>query len=161
MTLEQHIAEFLRDAQYRLAEMSYELSSKSNRKIKNYDEKLLLLKRLTIFIHLLYVEDYPIYDTSFNFLNWSKNQIIKEIEFFRAKLNINVVAFAEFVNYKTIVQLQNQILNITNEAIAANDINAGSIGQNAIYVDEKTIGPQSFDTIAGYDGTSISQYFNQ
>lgn len=151
------IAEFLRDAQYRYAELSFELSQRRNKKVTEIALKRKQLKELCAFFNLLYVERYDFVSGDINVSPWTEAELIAQMEKFRLELNINVQAIGQFTGHTPNIFIKVQ--DLTQIGINGS-ITSGAVGLNAVYSGEREISAEDPVEAVGSEGLTANQYFN-
>lgn len=105
MTVAQVISEFLRDAQYRIAQIT--ISLKNMRKDGNDDPNYYLLQEkrraLIDFMEMIYDSHHKFVDGGYNFLAasvaWTDREIIAEAEYLRNYADMVRIPYGVFVGY--------------------------------------------------------------
>ena len=96
------INDFVRDAQYRIAELSVEIDENRDNGQYRMAEALLLRHELSTFVEVLWWSRHPIIDGS-NFLaaseDWTDAEITREIHRLRNKGGLNPVPYISFAGY--------------------------------------------------------------
>jgi hypothetical protein len=110
MTLAQYVSDYLRDAQYRIAQLTGEIDSLKDEGEENPNFVLLKEKRMALirFMRLVYDPFHSFQDAGYNFLKasteWSDREIINEIEYLRDYTDMALIPYAVFTGfYPTIV----------------------------------------------------------
>lgn len=124
MTIDQYVADFLRDAQFRIAEMGVEMDALSDFNSPRYIELEGYRQELYQFMDVVYVGNWSIID-GYNFLDWDDYDIQAEMEYLRNRTAMITSPFTTFVgNYPEIV-----------EGITGNSLATGlPVGVNQQYV---------------------------
>lgn len=102
-TIQELVEDFLRDAQYRIAEIQNEMES-----LDDQDFRFELLKEqredLYLFMHCIYIGQWNIKD-GYNHLDWDDWDIQNEMEYLRESCEMITSPFVTFVgNYPSIVE---------------------------------------------------------
>lgn len=95
MTVDETISDFLRDAQYRVAELTNTLIES-----QQYDDTADLREDLELFMELLYEGRWRIKD-GYNHIigHWSDRDIIDECEYLRRKSGMSITSYMTFAGY--------------------------------------------------------------
>lgn len=124
MTLAQYVSDYLRDAQYRIAQLTGQIDSLRDEGEENPNFVLLKEKRMALirFMRLVYDPFHVFHNDGYNFLKavteWSDREIIDEIEYLRDYTDMALIPYAVFTGfYPTIV---NNILGDNFNQGAAN-----------------------------------------
>lgn len=161
MTLNEHILNFLRDAQYRIAKLSVEIDSLEDEGSYKYEE--LFAQRLSIstFMEVVYEGQWAITD-GYNHLQtstWTDREILQEIEHIRYYTKMSEVPFINFTaHYPKISSTIVQSGGGETPGNAAN-IPIGTSGQFLRYNASGLLYADTIDPWAGYNDESITNYF--
>ena len=103
-TIDTYIADFIRDAQYRIAEIATEMDAISDEESPRYKEIKEWRLELYQFMDILYVGNWSITE-GYNHLDWSDFDIQREAEYLRNRTGMITSPFTTFVGmYPTIVE---------------------------------------------------------
>ncbi len=163
MTINEHISDFLRDAQYRLAEITNEL------KLNVIDEDSFEYKQLNshrkelwLFMRVIFYGSIPIYQSEKSgFLNdWTDSEILEEIEYLRDKVGISEIPWVSYTGYQPLLINSIRGEGITEEVDPT--IVKGTEGQIPEYGENgQTLIPKNKPTSIGWTVADISEYFNR
>lgn len=153
MDIDQYIADFLRDAQFRIAQIAEEMDGLDSIDSPRYKELEGFRLELYQYMDILYIGAWSIKD-GFNHLDWTDNEIQAEAEYLRATTGMITSPFTTFVgNFPEIVA------SITNQT----PVSGLPIGVNGDFIlyDENNI-PQTvkFPIIVGaVTNENITTYY--
>lgn len=99
MSVQTEILNFMRDSQYRIAELTNDINLDNTFTREEKQEKRELRQRLFLFMNLLYITRYTIHNGKTNFLDWADDEILAEIEYLREESDMNPVPAMSFVGY--------------------------------------------------------------
>ncbi len=146
------IADFLRDAQYRVATLSIEMYGMKRRR-KEYDRLHDLRAQIILWMDLLYESRDSIYGDDFNYLGgWTDRQIIEECQYLRKIGGMSNIAYITFAGYSPIVRSV-----ITG---VANVIPSGLENQYLRFDAGGNLVAEAFPVTGGMTTESISEYFS-
>lgn len=105
LDIDQIVNDFLRDAQYRVAEITIEMDSMDNESNRGYRELQKVRHQLITFMSVLWWPYDELAD-GYNFMlagttDWTERKIIKEIEYLRRVARLNQVPYLSFTNHIT------------------------------------------------------------
>lgn len=104
INIDQYVADFLRDAQFRIAEMGVEMDAESDFNSPRYEELYGYRLELYQFMAVVYVGEWSIPD-GYNHLDWSEYDTRAEMEYLRNRTSMVTSPFTTFVgNYPQIVE---------------------------------------------------------
>lgn len=157
--LDQKIQDFLRDSQWRIAELSIlmdDSDSKDTPDYKSMDHKRFQLYQ---FMDIIYYGRNKVYNNEYNFLpaniDWSEKEIEEEIEYLRAFTNMNNTPSLEFVGYYT--KLRNEVAGGSTSSLP--------IGNPGDFIYYNGVGnpiTTPFPSLAGMDDSdTINTYFDR
>jgi hypothetical protein len=106
--LREYISNFLRDAQYRVAELTYEIHQEED--VYKGDELRKIRKEIFLFVHVLFVGRYKFYDDGYNFLNWTETEIREECEYLRIRGRFLKHPYTTFANYNPVITNQTIVI---------------------------------------------------
>lgn len=169
MTLNEHIANFLRDAQYRVAQLGIEMDELDDEGNYQYKELYKQILRLELFMSVLYKGMWKIVD-NYNHIQivdghnsddkttWTEREIIQEIERLRYECSMNEVPFITFTgHYPIIVQ---QVLGGSGSGGSGFTPPAGQYRQFLMYNLAGVLVPVTFSEYGGQlDTEGINDYF--
>jgi len=165
MTINDHIANFLRDAQYRVAMLGIEMDDIDDEGNYDYIELRRQVMELELFMSILYIGMWKIQD-GYNHLGigstWTEQEILREIERLRYRCSMNEAPFITFTgHYPKIVQ---QIIGGSGSGESSGGSGftppAGLIYQFLMYNISGILVPVYLDEYGGQvDGETIDQYF--
>lgn len=168
MTINDHINNFLRDAQYRIGTLSVEIDNLKDK--GSYEYRILFEKRLhlSVFMDIVYEGKWYIIDgynhiqyitTTGEAEGWTEKEVIREIEHLRYYTDMNEVPFITFTAHYP------QIINLTgsNEQVGSggSGLPVGTTGQIIFYNASGIPYTDSISPWAGMNtGESINSYFS-
>lgn len=105
LDIDQTVNDFLRDAQYRIAEITIEMDDMDNRSNTGYKDLQKTRHELIAFMSDLWWA-YDELKDGYNFMlagttDWTERNIILEIEYLRRKASLNEVPYLSFTNHTT------------------------------------------------------------
>jgi hypothetical protein len=151
--LNQTVYNFLADAQYRVAELSIEMSEMKVRR-SEYNEKHDLRAQLILWMDLLYESRDNLYGDAYNYLSdWTERQILAECEYLRQLSGMAAIGYITFAGYSPII-----IAN-TNSGSGAN-LPAGNENDYIRYDVNGNPITEPFPNVAGMTTETIEQYFS-
>ena len=149
------IAEFLRDAQYRIAEISGELVNMKKRR-PEYEDLFYLRAQLIMWMDCLYEGRDNVYGDPFNYLTsgvgWTDSEIIGECEYLRQISGMNDIAYLSFAGYSP--SIANLITGI------GGDLPAGLENYYIRYDVNGNPVSEPFPNTGGMTTETIDQYFS-
>lgn len=162
MTLNDHIANYLRDAQYRIGELSVEMNEIEDQGSYQYRELYRSRLELAVFMDLLYEGKWLIQDGYTHLqvgedLTWTEREVIEEIQYLRYHNQMNEIPYITFTGHYP------KIVSIINGGGSGSDgsLPAGQFGQFMGFNGSGQPEAQSFDPWGGHiDGESINAYFS-
>jgi hypothetical protein len=156
-TIDDQINDFLRDASFRVAELTIDIDAKK-RSDKSFKVEAELRAELTTFMDLLFDTINNIKD-DYTFLktDWPDREITLEMEYLRDRTGMSEIPYITFTNYSPNILVQITGGNggsgsTTLPAGALNQIITYDISGNAIAVDFPTAGGM-------FTSETIDQYF--
>lgn len=163
------VSEFLRDAQYRIGELSVEINKLDKEGSYLVEEKRKQRTQLSVWMSVLYEGRWYISDGNYNHLrmteiagledSWTEYEIISEIEYLRYYTNMNEVPFINFTaHYPQIASS----LGSGRSVGSGNTLSfpAGLPGQVVLYDTQSIPYAESLDNYGGmYDTETIDAYF--
>ncbi len=163
MTIHDYIAEFLKDAQYRVGKLTAEIDALSDDGGYLYDTKKEHRLWLTTFMDILYEGRWLILD-GYNHVQyvdtptedfWTEREIIQEIQYLRYHTNMNEVPYINFTgHYPQIVS------TITGSSQSGSGFPAGLPGDMLFYNLSGGVYADSVDSTGGmYENETIDSYF--
>ena len=153
-TIQEHIAFFLRDAQYRFAELTDKKNSLISVESKQYKEIRSLRWQIYTFMSVVYESYYDIYeDDQSGFLNdWTDDEILAEIEYIRSISGISEAPYLEFVG------LSQEIIQVSQTGGSAN-IDASTTNNIAVYKNSTALKGKPISDTAGKLTSDITAFF--
>ncbi len=146
------IADFLRDAQYRVATLSIQMIGMKKRR-KEYDRLHDLRAQIILWMDLLYESRDSVYGDDFNYLGgWTDRQIIEECEYLRKIGGMSTIAYITFAGYSPIVR------SIITGVVGA--IPPGTENQYLRFNSGGNLVAEAFPIIGGMTTETISEYFS-
>ena len=148
------VNDFLRDAQYRIAEFTIEINEKKKEGY-SYDEEQFMRAQLILFMDLLYDSRADIYE-GYNFLeDWTDLEIQRETEYLRKFTGMGEIPYLTFAGYSP--EIRQEILGDGNGVTFP----FGNVGDMLIY-QTAGIAPVTipFPEEGGMIGETIDEYFN-
>ena len=113
LDIDQIISDFLRDAQYRVAEITIDMDGMDNKSNRGYKELQDIRHQLIAFMDELWWS-YDELTDGYNFMlagttDWTERNIILEIEYLRRKGRLNEIPYLSFTNHTTeLAEMQTQ-----------------------------------------------------
>lgn len=163
MSIEESIHDFLRDAQYRVAEISITLNE-SDWTVNNpeYQEQFSMRMQLIQFMDSLYNARFSFIDNKYRFLDWTDDEIQREIEYLRYWCDIGSIPYLTFTAYYP--WIVNNVVGSGGSAVGvpvgSSGGISGSLGQYLVFGLNNTLQPQDFPDRCGVSpGESINDYF--
>lgn len=155
MNIDEIIANFLRDAQYRVAELAVVINDKKKEGY-NYEEEEWLRAQLILWMDLLYDPRADIYE-GYNFLeDWTDREIQAECEYLRKLTGMGDIPWLTFAGYSP--QIRQEILG---DSSGGASFPFGNVGDILIYEVAGNIPvPRPFPDVGGMVGETIAEYFN-
>jgi len=152
--IDQIVNDFMRDAQWRVAEIGVELDNMRSRKSAEYQRLSHIREELYLFMDSLYVGRHKIIDGyTYIFEVWTERQVIEEIEYLRSWSGMNITPFYNFVSYYT-----NVLNQITQNG--GSGLPTGDPGDFYVVNANNLIEAYPFPSFAGMiDTESVSDYF--
>ncbi len=95
--IDQYIADFIRDAQYRIAEIGVEIDGIKNGRSPRLKELLDWRDDLYLFMDILYVGEWSIIDGYNHLTDWTDEMVQSEAEYLRNKTGMVTSPFTTFV----------------------------------------------------------------
>lgn len=126
MTIAQYISDFLRDAQYRVSELTIKIDEKKDEGEEDPNFILLKAKRKALidFMELVYDPFHLFIDDEYNFLKaataWTDREISAEIEYLREYTDMTRIPYGVFTGYYPTILV----------SLLGNNVNAG---ENAVF----------------------------
>jgi len=170
MTINEHIDLFLRDAQYRIAQLSVEIDELEDQGSYKYQELFRWRLELSSFMDVVYTGVWFITD-GFNHIQltdeqdteegWTESEVMQEIEYLRYYTLMNEAPFITFTGHYP------QIVNPVSQTTGIGSVGNGVIlpsGQPGMTVFYDASGQLYADSISPYSGhidnESINAYFS-
>lgn len=156
MSIEQSISDFLRDAQYRIAEISISINE-SDWTVNNPEYQKLFFMRMQLiqFMDSLYNARYSFIDNKYRFEFLTDQEIQDEIEYLRWWCNIGSVPYLTFTAYYPWI-----VNNVVNSGGTSIGIPSGSLGQYLIFGLNNNLQVDDFPNRCGMiQGENINDYF--
>lgn len=159
MELTEEILNFIRDAEYKIGQLTTEMLNMSDDEDEEYTELNYIRENLINFSDMVYNTRYSFRDGVDNrFMDWSNHEILAEIDYIRKYADLNPVPYISFGNRSTIV------ISKTTESSSPgqnNTIPIGSEGDLLTFDANGNLILTELSDVAGWDGVeSISDYFN-
>lgn len=151
--IDQSIADFIKDAQFRIAEIGTDLDGMEDFESPRYIELESFRLELYQFMDILYIGQWSIID-DYNHLDWEDYDIQREIEYLRNRTQMINSPYTTFVgNYPEIIETINDSVKLSLPLGTFNDV---------IYYDENGNAVTSpFPNVAGMNATDTPlTYFN-
>ena len=154
---EQTVSEFLRDGQYRIAELTIEIDQKKRDSI-DWLEPALLRWELINWMNLLVDPRQDIKDGS-NFLlsgsqPWTEREVIAECEYLRRKSGMNNIPWITFAGYSPVIR--------SEEGSGGTGLPSGNPGDTIIYDSSSVPRAVPFPQYTGNpNDVNIDEYFNR
>lgn len=149
------ISDFLRDSQFRVAELSVEMAAMKTKRPEYY--RLHDLRaQLILWMDLLYESRDNIHGDDFNYLDpevWSERAIISECEYLRKISGMATIGYITFAGYSPIIR------NIIT-GVSGGNLPAGLENQYIVYDVNGNPVATNFPTIGGMQTETITQYFS-
>ena len=153
--IDDQINAFLRDASYRVAELTIEIDEKKNTD-KKFKEEAELRAELTTFMDLLYDSINPIKD-DYTFLkqSWPEREIIAEMEYLRGVSEMAEIPYITFTGYSPQV-----ITQAGDDNVDSTMFPPGFVGQIMTYNISGDVVVVDFPSTGGMKiGETIDDYF--
>lgn len=150
------IADFLRDAQYRVAELTIEMNAMKKKRDEYYSLHD-LRAQLIMWMDLLYESRDSIYGDDFNYLDpeiWPEWDIISECEYLRRISGMATIGYLTFAGYSPIVR------NIITGGSGSGNLPVGAENQYIRYDANGDPVAEDFPSIGGMETETITQYFS-
>lgn len=157
MDINQSISDFLRDAQYRIAEISIELD-KSDYPLnsKKYTDLYDIREQLIVFMDTLYNARYSFHDSKYRIMDWTDLEIEKEIEYMRYWSGVSEIPYLTFTAYYPWI-----VNNVVNSNGVGIGLPNGNLGQYLVYTLNNNVEAQDFPNRCGVSlGENINDYFS-
>lgn len=162
MTVDDHVANFLRDAQFRIAEISVEINGLEDKGSYQYTKLNESRLQLSLFMSMLYEGKWLI-TGSYNHVQigegqtWTEYELISEIQYLRHYNKMNVVPYITFTpHYPKIAGLING-----GGSGSVSSLPAGNFGQLMGFNGNGDPEAQDIDEWAGHrTGETITAYFS-
>lgn len=167
MTIAEHISNFLRDAQYRIGQLSSEIDAIEDNGSNQYRELLQKRSELITFMDVVYEGKWYITNSGYNHIQytetlgnkimWTEREVLQEIEYLRYYTTMNEVPFVNFVAHYP------QIVNSIGSGGSGNvgNLPAGLPGQTIFYNGSGQPYAETIDVYGGmFTGESINSYFS-
>jgi hypothetical protein len=168
MTIADHINNFLRDAQYRIGELSVKIDEIGDDGSYLYKEMFDQRLQLTLFMDVVYEGKWYITESGYNHIQyteesdttdmWTEREVIQEIQHLRYYTAMNEMPFINFTAHYP------QIVNPIGSGGSGSGNNSLPAGQFGQFMGFNAIGnpeAQDFDEWGGHiDGESITSYFS-
>lgn len=150
------VNDFLRDAQYRVAELSGVIDDKkrkSKRRRSNEKEKD-LRAQLLLWMDCLWDSRQTIHGDDYNFLHdWSDEEIIAECEYLRAISGMNEIPFLTWAGYSPSVR------TVITQLLTGN-LPVGILDDHIVYDGNGDPIATPFPKVGGMQGETIDVYFS-
>lgn len=163
MTIHDYIADFLRDAQYRVGKLTAEIDALADDGGYLYEEKINHRLWLTAFMDIVYEGRWLISD-GYNHIqyvsvpvedSWTEREIIQEIQYLRYYTNMNEIPYINFTGHYPQI-----VLAITGSSQSGSEFPAGNPGDSIFYNANKSPYAENIDPYGGiYTNESITSYF--
>ena len=161
MTVNEYISNFLRDAQYRIAELTIQIDKRRNE--GEEDPLFLAMKEkrqsLILFMEVVYDPYTNVRDGS-NFLSaseaWTDREVMKEIEYLRDYTGMALIPYAVFTGYYP---------TIVNNILGSGGSDPGQVFQEGAYLEilrykvSGNLEAIPFPQYMGMGDLSINDYF--
>ena len=150
------IADFLRDTQYRVAELSIEIDQARDQQL--FDKGAFAIRaELILWMDLLYDARHNIREPDYNFLDsWEERDIIGECEYLRQKSSMSSIPYLTFAGYSP--EIQNIIIG--DPGSGGGTLPTGNPGDHIVYNAASVPITEPFPEIGGLQGETIDQFFN-
>jgi hypothetical protein len=154
MTIDEIVSNFLRDAQYRVAEFTIAISDKKKEGY-NYSDEDFMRAQLILWMDLLYNSRGSIYE-GYNFLeSWTDREIQEECEYLRKFTGMGEIPYLTFAGYSPEIR---QIITGGGDGIS---FPSGNVGDILYYATQGTTPITTpFPQEGGMIGETIDEYFN-
>ena len=156
MTIDEIVNNFLRDAQWRVAELGNEITALKKQGY-DYEEPKWLRAQLILWMDLLYESRASIYE-GYNFLgSWSDRDIQAECEYLRKLTGMAKVPIITFAGYSP--EIRNEIIG--GDPGDGVDFPFGNVGDILVYETQGS-SPNAipFPQVGGMEGETIFEYFS-
>lgn len=157
MNITQHIDDFLRDGQYRFAELAVEMDQNRDNGDTYFNTLKFDLFELGMFLNVLYESRIQIKDaTNWTARDWTDKELLACIQYFRDKHAMNQVPFESFFMF------QNYWSTRLSETVVGSGtgLPSGNPGDFLLYNSSGIPVPVPFFDFVGAGYSSPYQYFN-
>lgn len=156
LDIDQKVSDFMRDAQWRVAEIGVELDNMESKRTPEYKHLEFVRQELYLFMNQVYRGRHPIKDGyTYIYHNWSDIEVAKEIEYLRSWSGMNITPYYNFVSYYPHIKAQ-----ITGESNGTG-LPGGSPGDFYVVNNNFAVEAYPFPGFAGMiDTESAANYFN-
>jgi hypothetical protein len=163
MTTDEHISNFLRDGQYRIAELSVSMDTIVDKGSYQYRECFQWRLEIIMLMRILYEGKWYIQD-GFNHIQfgstddtWTENDLVKEIEHIRYYTNMNEMPYITFTAHYP--QIASTIGG--SGQVGSAELPSGNPGDVIFYNSESVPYADSINPYGGHeDDETIEQYFS-
>lgn len=160
MTLTQSILDFLRDGQYRIAQLSSELDDLKDDGGYLYDDRFLKRLQISVLMDILYEGKWYILD-GFNHVqigdalyDWTEREVMQAIESVRYETDMNEIPFITFTAHYPQIAIYGQ------SGLGSADLPTGQPGDTIFYNESGSAYTDSIDQFGGMNDTdTIETYF--
>lgn len=97
--IDQYVSDFIKDAQFRIAEIGVRLEDLKDKQEPEYLELEGFRLELYQFMDILYVGEWSIRDDGYNHLDWTDYEIRQEAEYLRNATGMITSPYTTFVSY--------------------------------------------------------------
>lgn len=156
MNINEHIAFFLRDAQYYLAELAARKNKLSRRKTESHKKITLLQWEIITFMSILYDPNEEIYgDYSGFYTDWTDDELLNEIEYYRNATGISSAPYLDFVGQTV------EVINYSATSSGGDgSVNESTPNTIATYKTSKTLAGKPLSSNVGLLIDDVEDYFN-
>ena len=168
MTIDEHIGNFLRDAQYRIAQLSVEMDKLGDDGSYQYRDMYSKRLQLSVFMSILYEGNWRIIEPGFNHIQfevsasgaletWTEREMLAEIDYLRYYTNMNEVPYITFTGHYPLIQASSS--SESGGSGSGESLPQGLYQQMIIYNLSNVPIAVDIDPYAGpLDGESINTY---
>lgn len=171
MTIAQHIANFLRDSQYRIAQLSCDMDNISDEGSYKYQELYQKRLQLSVFMDVCYEGNWRIIGDDFNYIQyvdeahtdqrcfWTEKEVLSEIDYLRYYTQMNEYPWITFTGHYPLILASSS--SVSGGSGSGGSLPQGLYGQMIVYNLSNIPVAVDVDEYGGMlDGEPISSYFS-
>jgi len=151
----QVVNDFLRDAQYRVAELAILINKgkTESRRQNRYEQEQDWRSQLILWMDILYDSRHD-FKSGYNFLyNWTDREIIEECEYLRKITGMNEIAWLSWAGYT-------QMIREEVTGTSGSGLPVGTEDEHIIYDGNGNAYATPFPTTGGMQSETITQFFS-